>query len=185
MLGGLDPVVIFHFFEAQNFVSNQEVAIPIQARNVVYIETPPIPIYLSEEFFNIVIDGEAKTVDIDTTTETLNDGSEADVTQKAIQSSINISMEGKRDSVTLTLLSAMIDRIFDKVTAKEYAISYLHGATTVFRGLLQSFSVENVPGTDKLSLKFSISKGKKEPVVKIDIPSVPGFTGTLPGDAAL
>lgn len=180
MLGGIDPVIIFQFSVLKPSIGDAIAKIPVISKIPSVIDQPPIPIYLSEQFFNIVIDGESKTVDIETDTETLTSGAAPDVNQKGIQSSVEINIEGKKDSVALTLLSALIDVAFDKCTSKEYAISYLHGATTVFRAVLHSYSVETVPGTDKLAVKISLSRGQK-PTKPNEVPVVPGFTGTLPG----
>jgi len=181
MLGGIDPVLIFQFSALAPSLSATLAKIPLAASIPTLIDQPPIPIYLSEILFNIVIDGESKNVDIDTTTETLSDGSTPEVTQKGVQSGITIEIEGKKDSVALILLSSMVDVAFDKVSSAEYSISYLHGPITVFRGLLNSFSSEAVPGTDKLAIKIGISRGKKNPTKPAAIPSVPGVPGIIPG----
>lgn len=181
MLGGLDPVIIFQFSALAPSLSDQIAKIPVISGIPTVIEQPPIPIYLSETVFNIIIDGESKSVDIETTTDTMTDGSDPQVNQKGIQSSVEINIEGKKDSVALTLLSAMVDLVFDKVTSKEYAITYLHGPTTVFRAVLQTFTVDTIPGTDKLSVKIRLSRGQKNPSKVAGVPAVPGFTGVLPG----
>lgn len=182
MLGGIDPVIIFQFSAlAGTSFANELAKIPVAASIPTLLEQPPIPIYLSEELFNIVIDGESKNVDIDTTTETLSDGSPPTTTQKGIQSGITVEIEGKKDSVALILLSSMIDLVFDKVSSQEYAITYLHGAITVFRGLITSYSAEAVPGTDKLSIKIGITRGNKNPTKPAAVPSVPGDPGIIPG----
>jgi len=181
MLGGLDPVIIFQFSALAPSLSAQLAKIPVIADIPTLIDQPPIPVYLSETVFNIVIDGESKSVDIDTTTETMSDGTAPEVTQKGIQSSVEINIEGKKDSVALTLLSALVDLAFEKVTSKEYSITYLHGATTVFRAVLHTYSVETVPGTDKLSVKIGLSRGQKNPTKPGTTVSVPGTTGIIPG----
>jgi hypothetical protein len=156
----------------------------VVSRSKNYIDLPPIPVYLSEKLFNIVIGGTSKSVDIETDTETLTNSQPADVNQKGIQSSIEVTIEGKQDSVALTLLSAMIDQIYDRVTAKEYTISFLYGATTVFGAVLHSYSAETIDGTDKLLVKIKLSKGAKDPTTRNDVGSVPGSTGTIPVGAA-
>lgn len=166
MLGGLDPVIIFQFSKLATSVGTTLSKIPIISDIPTVVDQPPIPIYLSERLFNIVIDNESKSVDIETDMETTTSGESPSVNQKGIQSSVEISIEGKSDSVALTLLSALIDLAFDKSTSKEYSITYMHGAITVFRGLLHSYSAETVPGTDKLAIKINISRGEKTPVKK-------------------
>lgn len=184
MLGGLDPVIIFNFrkkFAFENLTNEQFMALSTEELESQYIDQPPIPVYLSEQLFNIVIAGSSKTVDIETDTETQTNGLPPEVNQKGIQSSIEVSIEGKQSSVALTLLSSMIDVVFEKVTSKEYSISFIYGATTIFRGLLHSYSVETVEGTDKLAVKINLSKGSKNPTKPNEVAVVPGSIGTIPG----
>ncbi len=181
MLGGLDPVLIFQFSKLAPTVGTVLARIPLVSQIPTLVPMPPIPVYLSEQLFNIVIVSEGKSVDIETDTETLTSGATPDVNQKGIQSSIEISIEGKKDSVVLILLSSLIDLVYEKASSKEYQISYMHGAITVFGGVLHSYSVETIEGTDKLGIKFSISKGSKNPTKPDATPAVPGQVGTLPG----
>lgn len=181
MLGGLDPVIIFQFAKLASVAGPTIAKIPVISQIPTVIDMPPIPVYLSERLFNIVITSAGKTVDIETDTETLSSGATPDVNQKGIQSSVEVNIEGKANSVALILLSSLIDSVYEKASSKEYAISFLYGATTVFRGVLHSFSSETIEGTDKLAVKFSLSKGTKNPTKPAEIPSVPGAVGILPG----
>lgn len=188
MLGGIDPVIIFQFSKLAESVTSDVgpvqptvAKIPFISSIPTLIDQPPIPIYLSETLTGIYIDSEDKNVDIETETQTMADGSAPDVSQRGLASTISVNLVARSDSIGLTLLSAMIDQLFDKVTSKEYAITYLHGPITVFRGILHSFSVNKQSGNDLLSIKIELSKGTKEPTKKALIPSVPGYTGTIPG----
>ncbi len=51
--------------------------------------------------------------------------------------------------------------IFPLVTSREYAISYLHGAITVFEGLLHTFAITQDPGTDKYNITLELIKPPK------------------------
>lgn len=180
MLGGVDPVIIFQFAALAPSLGGIVSKIPVVSQYPSLIAQPPIPVYLSEQFFNIVIGGTSKTVDIETETQTLTSGAPPDVSQKGIQSSVEVNIEGRTDSIALTLLSAMIDQVYDKVTSKEYSISFMYGATTIFNAVLHSFSSETTEGTNKLMIKIKLSKGSKNPVKAPGIPSVPGASGTIP-----
>ncbi len=180
MLGGLDPVVIFQFSALAPTLGAAISRIPLSSSVPSLIAMPPIPVYLSEKLFNIVIGGTSKKVDIETDTETLTNGASPDTNQKGIQSSVEISITGKQDSVALTLLSALIDQVYEKVTSKEYSISFMYGATTIFNALLHSYSVETIEGTDKLEIKVVLSRGTKNPIKAGSIGSVPGSTGSIP-----
>lgn len=167
MLGGLDPVIIIHLSKLADTSFGKSLAkIPVISQIPTLLEQPPIPIYLSEQFTGLYIENEDKNVDISTETETLTNGEPPEVNQKGIQSGVTISLLAKKDSTSMILLGAMIDEVFDKVSSKEYAISYLHGATTIFRGLLQSFAISQEPNTDLMSIKIQLSKGSKNPTKK-------------------
>lgn len=181
MLGGLNPVIIFQFSEILIDPAPVVESIPVTSRSdLASIQLPPIPVYLSEQAFNIALGGVSKSVDIQTVTDGKTDGG-VDTNQNPIQSSVEINIVGKQDSVALTLLSALIDRIYEKVTSKEYSISFLYGATTIFRALLHSYTCATVEGTDKLEITIKLSRGEKTPVKKDAIPSVAGVSGTSIG----
>lgn len=180
MLGGLDPIIIFQFKKLAPSVGASLAKIPVISKIPTVVSMPPIPVYLSEKIFNIAIGGTSKSIDIETDTETLTNGTTPDVNQKGIQSSVEIEIQGKQDSVALTLLSAMIDNVYDRVTSKEYSISFLYGATTIFGAVLHSYAVETVEGTDKLMIKIKLSKGDKNPSKAVPTPSVPASTGPIP-----
>lgn len=186
MLNGLYPVVIFQFYK--KLPSTNDLAVdlrfPIDSKDETLFPQPPIPVYLNEKIFNIIIDGESKSVDFSTATDTKTDGSAPDVTQSAIQSSVEIMLEAKQDSIAVTMLSALIDLAFQKATSKEYSITWISGATTIFGAVLQSYSVEKVSGTDKVAIKISLSRGSKNPP-KPEAPGlapVEGTTAIIPGN---
>lgn len=174
MLNGIDPIILIHISKRTDVsaLTGVEGLIPIVSAALDnLIDFPPIPIYLSENLFGIVIDSESKNVDIITDFETKTDGTPANVNQKGANSSVSINLTGKKDSIPITLLSAFIDLVYFKVSSKEYAISYLHGATTIFRGLLKSFAIDQVEGTDKLSIKIELTTGESKPQKAGVVPS--------------
>jgi len=180
MLGGIDPIIIFQFSKLASVAGETISKIPIVSKIPTVVDQPPIPIYLSEELTGIYIDSEDKNVDISTDTETLTDGSSPDVNQKGIGTTVSINLLAKKDSIGMALLSAMIDLVYEKVTSKEYAITYLHGATTIFRGVLHSFSVNQSADNDLLTVKIELSKGSKNPAKPAEVPVVPKVTGAVP-----
>lgn len=180
MLGGLQPVIIFQFSALQDALSEEIAKIPVISQIPTVIDQPPIPIYLDENTFGIVIDQEDKTVSIQTDVETKSDGSDPDVHQKGISNSINIQMRARKDSLVLTLLSAMVDLVFPKLTSKEYSITYLSGPITIFRAVLQDFSIQQSADSDMVSIRIELSKGQSSPAKKTLGPTLPGITGALP-----
>lgn len=187
MLGGLDPVIIFQFSRNvdSDFIGPPEPSplarIPIISQIPTVVDEPPIPIYLSENFTGIFIDNEDKNIDIQTETETLSNGGTPDVNQKGIANIVTINLLAKKDSIYLALLSVMADVCYEKVTSKEYSITYLHGPIIVFRGLVHSIGLSQNADNDLMNVKIEITKGSKNPTKPSGVPTVPGFTGTIPG----
>lgn len=177
MLGGLDPVIIFQFskkVEPPNILFK----IPV-SKDDTFIDNPPIPVYLSEVLFGVVFNSESRNIDIETNTESLSTTTDETRTQqKAITSGISINMQTKKDNILLQILSAMADSVFERVTSKEYTISYMHGPIVVFRGLVHSITVDTVPDNDLASIKIDISRGQKTPTSTI-VPSVPAAPPTV------
>lgn len=181
MLGGLDPVVIFQFKALAPSLSSVIEKIPLVSKVQSFIDMPPIPIYLSETTFSIIVGGASKSVDIETETQgQSNSAKPPDVNQNPIQSSVEVEIEGTTDNVALTLLSAMVDQVYEKATSKEYSISFMYGATTIFNAVLHSYSADIVSGTNKLLIKMRVSKGSKNPAKPAGVPQVPGSDGPIP-----
>lgn len=180
MLNGLDPIIIFNFRKRIPLSADLVAKIPFVSTDATYIPLPPIPIYLSESLTGIVIKSEDKNIDVETKTESKTDGTEPDVKQKAVGSGISVNLEGKKTSLGLALLSAVMDQLYEKVSSEEYDITYLHGPVTVFRGKLQHYSATQSAENDLLIMKIDISKGAKDPVSEPSLPVVPKSTGGFP-----
>ncbi len=181
MLGGLDPIILFQFGKVFSGSFGLLTKIPITSdENSTVILLPPIPIYLSESLTGIYIDSEDKNVDIETDTQTKTDGGTPDVTQKGLSSTVSINLVGKKDSLGLTLLSSLIDILFEKVTSREYSISYLHGPTTIFGALLHSYSVNQNATNELLTMKIELTKGNKNPSLVPQVTNNPAIRGLTP-----
>ena len=140
MLNGIDPIIIFNFKKLPPGVSASG-SIPVLSSIADALPLPAIPIYLSERITGMYIDSEDKNIDVDTTIDSVADGLSSKIWQRPIGSTVKINMKASRDSLGISLISAMADLILPKLTSKEYSITYLHGAVTVFNGLLHSFSI--------------------------------------------
>ena len=173
MLGGLSPVIIFQLKEVVQDEGFLDFDIPVVSDVENFIESQPIPVYLDPDLTGIFIDTEDKNVDIETNFTTKNSGGEHEVDQRGINSSVSINMIANRDSIGLILLSSLIDKVFNKVTSNEYAVSYLNGATTIFRGKIDSCQVKQNASDNKLSIQLIISIGEKAPKVVNGVPTVP------------
>lgn len=192
MLGGIAPIFIFTFFKNFGLTKKQldiklkqeaELAkIPVVAGDETdtSIPLPPIPLYLDEGLTGIYIDTESKNVDAETNSETLSDGSTIQTTQKAVNSTITINMFAKRDSIGLTILSAMMDIIYQKLTSREYQITYLHGTVTVFAGLLHSFSIQQSSENELCQISIVIVKNSNNTLPKTPITVITKTIGVNP-----
>jgi hypothetical protein len=176
MLNGLDPIIIFQFgslAETESAIADAIYSIPLVSSIPTIVDRPPIPIYLSEEITGLFIDSESKNVDANTSTETKTDGSAPDVNQKGLGSTVKIELKASRGSIGLNLLSAMSDLLFQKLTSKEYSVSYLSGGITIFNGLIESFSINQNADDDLYRISIEIARGPVSTPTKADpIPTV-------------
>jgi hypothetical protein len=145
-----------------------------------FVPLPPIPIYLSESLTGLFIAKEAKNIDIGTDTETFINGATPDTLQKGIASGVKVTLHCKKDSIAMMILSSVIDLIFDKVTSQEYAITYLHGPTTVFRAVMHNFAIDTSADNDLMEVNFELSRGFKQPTQVTAVPTVPASSGPIP-----
>ncbi len=166
MLNGIDPIIIFSFFKNIPGIAPGS-AIPI-SQYVDRLALPPIPIYLSERLTGLYVDSEDKNIDIETTTDTLALAGTPSTNQKAINSVLRVNLLANKDSIGLMILSSLADLILPVVTSKEYSIIYLHGATTIFGGLLHSFSVHQDANSTLMQVSIEIVNTSK----KTAVPSV-------------
>ncbi len=182
MLNGLEPVIIFQIYKT---IPAAEVlaAVPLTSTPKTRATIAIVPIYLSENLTGLFIDTESKNIDIETSSESLTSGDPAAVNQKLIGSVLTINLKAKGDSVGLTILSAMAEQLLDKVTSKEYGITYVHGPITLFDGLLHGFSIENGGNDDLLKIKVELTRGRPKTqsvLVKEDPTALRlGTTGTV------
>lgn len=170
MLNGLDPIIIFHFYKLDTVLNDTE--IPLVAKAKTLFQLPSVPIYLSERLTGLFIDSQDRDITIATVTDSLTDGEDPDVTQKAVSSSVNIDITARKDSIGLTVLNAMADLILPKVASKEYSITYMHGSVTIFAGLLEGFTVTETKNQDILSIKIKLSRASEKSKKGKTVPKV-------------
>lgn len=158
MLNGIDPIIIFNFSKLLPSVFDTLNSVPVVAGSPSSFPLPVIPIYLSEQLTGISIDSESKNLEIDTQVETKSNGDAPKYYQRGITSTVKISMIANRRSLGVSLFAAMADLIFPKVTSQEYSVTYLHGAITVFGGLLHSFSIDQTNENDLMRINLELQK---------------------------
>ncbi len=181
MINGLDPILIFNFSKkitnpADGAANSKrfDIAQWVSQSATNFFNLPPIPIYLSEILTGIYVDSEDKNIDIETTIDTLASGGAPNVIQKGLSSTVKVNLIANKDSIGITLLTAMADLILPLVTSKEYSVTYVNGAITVFGGLLHSFSVSQNANTTLMNITMELIKGKKG--TEVSVPNPAGAT---------
>lgn len=182
MLNGIDPIIIFQFSQLtpdalKTLTLNPTLKIPIISSMTQKVDLPPIPIYLKESLTGLYIDSESKTIDIETSTDTVAAGLPLKRTQKGINSTVKIEMVGSSDSIGLTLVNALADLIIDKVTAQTYSISYFHGGIFVFNGLLHSYACTQQANNTLFNISMELSYS----TVRADKGQVPEVKNSVTG----
>lgn len=168
MLNGVAPIFIFNFKKLTPSLTESISKIPVVAEVLNAIVLPAIPIYLDEQLTGICVQSQDKNIDIETQLDTLTTGGDPKSNQRALSSTIKINMVANSNSIGLILLSAICDLVFPKVTSKEYSITYLNGAQTVFDGLLHSFSVNQSDQNDLAQISMEIMRpGNNTKVVNV------------------
>lgn len=181
MLNGIDPIIIFQIYKKVSAPAEALAEVPLSTKVDQFLAQPPIPLYLSEELTGLIIESESKNIDASTQTETQANGGNPEIIQGGVSSMVTVDLIANKNSLGVTLFSAMADLIFDKLTSKEYSITYLSGATTVFNGLLHSFSVSQDRNSERLSIKVELSRGPVRTTgVASPLPKVTPVTGTTP-----
>lgn len=181
MLNGVAPIIIFSFLpNVTQSLFNGIAGIPVLGDVLPNIGLP-IPLYLDEELTGIYIESESKAIDIDTNVQVRYDGKPPSVDQRGLNNLVTINMIGSKSSVMLAVLLAMNDMIFSRVVAKDYNVSYLNGATTVFNGLLHGFSTQTGTDDDLVKIVMQISKANQSKPIPANLTSVlPKITGATP-----
>jgi len=162
-LNGLSPIILFQLYKkvpAAAPATQSKIPLISDITAAVKATYAVIPLYLDEQLTGIMVDTESKNIDIETKPDGLTSGEAGPVNQKPLGSITTVNLIAKRDSVGLTILLALSELILDKVVSKEFEVTYMNGAITVFGGLIHSFSFDQGGNDDLLKLKLEISRGQ-------------------------
>jgi hypothetical protein len=180
MLNGIDPIFLFNFSKNVTLPSATTTKIPLVAEQGTSIPLPPIPLYLSERLTGIYVVSESKSISIQTDLDAPKDGTDPIDIQRPLDSSVSIEMKANKNSLGLTILSAMADVILSKLSSKEYSISYLHQNITVFYGKIQAFNISQSADTDLFLINMTLSNFSKKTILPTSVPVVGKSTGAIP-----
>ena len=159
MLNGLAPLIIFSFSKNAGYIIDAVPMLPDWASKIPY---PPIPIYLDPDLTGVHIESENKNIDLSTIAHTVSTGDTPEVSQGGLNSTVTINLIASKNSVGITIILALLDQIFEKATSKEYSITYINGAMTVFGGLLHSFSVNQTSENDLYNISIVLSRANSQ-----------------------
>ena len=180
MLNGVAPLLIIHFYAKplNQFVSTNFPLIPDEFVDIIGL---PIPIYFDERVSGIRITNESKAIDIDTQVQARYDGEKPLTDQRGINSLVTVNLQGSKDNVVLTALSALGDMMFRMLVSKDYKVTYINGSTVIIGGLFHGFS-NNTSHNDTLQrITFQISKASQESTTPANVLSIlPKITGAIP-----
>jgi hypothetical protein len=185
MLNGIDPIIIFHFYNKGAIDVLSDLPFGAAIADAVGL---PIPIYLSESLTGIFVDSESRGIDVETKVDPITEKDPLTlevlppvVNQTAVDATTTISLVASRESVILSVLIALCEMVVSRLVTQEYGITYLNGPTAIFNGLLHRFQT-NVNRNDTLvRIEFTLSNAKKEqPTPKLSPPPIPNFRGAIP-----
>lgn len=191
MLNGVAPLIIFHFggVSKSSSIFKAVAGVPLIGSSLTGLLAIPIPIYLDEKLTGIMVKSQVTQVDFDEEIQTKINEKTANVDQRVLNSLITVNMIGKRDSTLVSMLIALNDIVFSKITSKNYTVSYLNRSTVLLNGLLHGFSATENEDTNLVDIVFQFSKANKKTDVvpsifdlqssptKITITSPPGLAG--------
>lgn len=159
MLGGIDPVIVFHFnIKKFSPTLNSLEKIP-QLQEVIRANAAvPIPIYLSQRLTGIVITEESVSIDVETNSQEKADGTNPDVKQRGVGNLVTIGMSASGRSVGLKIFLALIDQCMRLLAQQTYSISYFNGDTLILNGLIHGFQKTTATDTDRIDMSLVLSK---------------------------
>lgn len=180
MLNGISPIILFNFFKATPSTIALLNKIPFVSDVFDAISFPPIPLYLDENLTGILVSSESKNIDIETDLEAKKDGTDPVENQKPVNSSTTIELIANKNSIGLTILCAMMDQVVPKLASREYSITYLHGAVTVFGAKLHSFATNQNADDTRVRIAINLTRSTQKTKIEANVPVVSKVTGVLP-----
>ncbi len=141
----------------------------------------PIPVYLDEKITGMQLDDYDRTITIDV----MRDGVTA--FERVSGDVVHLKFHAKKDSIVLTVLTALIDRImktFDENVAskfddRNYSLTIFYDNIFILDASLEEFSTRLKDGTDLREFSFTFSK-RSEKKITSPTPNT-GITGTATG----
>lgn len=175
-LGGLAPIIIFTFYKP--IPKSLARLLPDSVSRIPLV---PIPVYLEEKITGMQLDDYDRTITVDV----IRDGVTA--FEKVSGDVVHLKFHAKKDSIVLTVLTALIDRImktFDENVAskfddRNYSLTIFYDNIFILDASLEEFSTRLKDGTDLREFSFTFSK-RSAKTTTAPTPNT-GVTGTATG----
>lgn len=175
-LGGLAPIIIFTFY--QPIPKSLAGFLPASFKRIPLV---PIPVYLDEKITGMQLDDYDRTITIDV----MRDGVSA--FERVSGDVVHLKFHAKKDSIVLTVLTALIDRImktFDQDVAtkfddRNYSLTVFYDNIFILDASLEEFSTRLKDGTDLREFSFTFSKRSEKKTTTSD--PIANTAGTLTG----
>lgn len=175
-LGGLAPIIIFTFYKP--VIQSLAGLLPASVSRIPLV---PIPVYLDEKVTGLQLDDYNRTITVDV----MRDGDSS--FERASGDVVHLKFHAKKDSIVLTVLTALIDRVMDtfgnkvnpKPDERDYSITIFYDNIFILDASLEEFSTRLQDGTDLRELSFSFSKRAKKKTTTSN--SIANTAGTSKG----
>lgn len=179
IVASVAPIMIFTFpfdNDSVNPVFNALSGLPL-LQNTVSAIGIPIPIYLDEQLTGLYVQSENKNIDIATEQNDAANSTKPFLTQKSISNTVSINLTGKKDSIFLTALLALVDLAYPMLVKAKYRVSYFNGPTVVIGGLIQGITAQANENDDLCNITMVIHKADSLGPSVPTFPSVASVTG--------
>ena len=182
IVSSVAPILIFTFpfdSDSTNPVFNALSGLPLIGKDSFVGSNigVPIPVYLDEQLTGLYVQSENQNIDIATEQNDAANSTKPFLTQKSISNTVSINLLGKRDSIFVAALLALVDIAYPKLVKAKYRVSYLNGSTVVLGGLIQGVTAQRQNDSELVDLTITIHKADSlGPTVSslISVPSVAG-----------
>lgn len=151
-LNGVDPVIIFTLgkkIKATIGTEEKEVFTPIA----------PIPFYLSERLFDIVIDEPEQSINIDVDTTDKNSY------EKKNGSDVRFTIRAPKSNVLIKAFLALFETIYNQTEAA-YMMTVYYDDVFMLDASLKDFSKRIIDGTDTREISFTLTNRPSSGIIK-------------------
>lgn len=181
IISSVAPIIIFNFpFDSDSVdpVFNALSGLPLIGKDKIFSSVGvPIPIYLDEQLTGLYVQSENKNVDILTEQNDSAASGKPTLTQKSISNTVSVNMVGKKDSIFVTALLALVDIAYPLLVKAKYRVSYLNGQTVVLGGLLQGVTSQANNDNELVDITLVIHKADSLGPTVAAFSSVPSIAG--------